>query len=87
MVAKVAKPEKLTPNQEAHLLKLLDLKAFTPEKAVVAVDHHYALSTGVLGKLRDYGLAESRSREQKRRRWTEYYLTEAGAKRAIALRT
>lgn len=67
----------LTDKQSRHIAELRRLGALSRERAVAAAPHD--LSAMVLGKLRDLGLAQSRVRIEKKRQWTEYWLTDKGA--------
>lgn len=77
----------LTRNQADQLQALLAAEALDrdsgapPERLAKAGMCHPL----VIGALRDKGLAESRSRRAKKRSWTEYWLTPAGALKAREL--
>lgn len=75
----------LTPNQRLQLLALLDAGAVSRGASQPA----HALAMGnalVIFKLRDLGLADSKTVHRLGRQWTEYWLTPSGVERARGLK-
>lgn len=75
---------KLTRNQKAQLLALYQATALSRGSSAAAADLTMG-NTLVIGKLRDFGLAESKSVGRLGRHWTEYWLTAAGIEQARAV--
>ena len=74
----------MTDNQRRQLLALFEAGAFSRISGKAA--HQLAFgNTLVIGKLRDLGLADSRTVHKLGRQWTEYWLTVAGIDQARAL--
>lgn len=71
----------LTDNQRRQLVALYMAGAFSKEAGIEAARLPQAPATAnplIIGALRDKGLAQSRSRRDPNRSWTEYWLTDAG---------
>lgn len=74
----------LTPNQRRQLLALQDADAVSRGRSAGAANLSFA-NPLVIGKLRDLGLAESKTVHRLGRQWTEYWLTDIGVREATAL--
>lgn len=75
-----------TPNQRLHLIAMHDAGAVSRGASMPVRDLTFG-SALVIGKLRDLGLADSKTVHRLGRQWTEYWLTSDGAAATEALKS